>query len=124
MPINIANFLRTVARMGVLLLGVTMISVSIFTGALKYGITIANILRNLPEALPWFLLLFTLLLAWEYELMGGILLLLLGLGGVFYMQTSNHASLPQTSIMLAVIIFAFLFILSWLIRRLYYFKLS
>jgi succinate dehydrogenase/fumarate reductase cytochrome b subunit len=124
MPLSLANLFRSIARLGIIILGVSMISISIFTGALKYGITIANILRNLPEALPWFLLLFTLLLAWEYELIGGILLLLLGLGGIFYMQSSNHASLPQTSIMLAVIVFAFLFILSWLIRRLYYLKLE
>jgi zinc transporter ZupT len=94
-----------------------MVSIAIFTGAINYGITIDNILRNLPDAIPWFLLLVTLYIAWDYELIGGLVLLVLGLGGIFYMQASNHSTMPQFTIMLAITIFAISFILSWAFRQ-------
>ena len=115
---SIANLFRSIARFSLLLIGMTMVSIAIFTGALNYGITIDNILRNLPDAIPWFLLLFSLYIAWEFELVGGIIILLLGLGGIFYMQASNHSTLPQETIMWGIILSATLFILSWSLRRL------
>ncbi len=117
MILSLANFFQTIARFGMLLIGLTMVSIAIFTGALNYGITIDNILRNLPDSIPWFLLLVTLYLAWEFELIGGLILLGLGLGGIFYMQASNHATLPQTTIMVAITFFAISFILSWGLRQ-------
>jgi vacuolar-type H+-ATPase subunit I/STV1 len=117
MMIRIANFFRHIGRYGVLIIGFTMVSIAIFTGAINYGITIDNILRNLPDAIPWFLLLVTLYIAWDYELIGGLVLLVLGLGGIFYMQASNHSTMPQFTIMLAITIFAISFILSWAFRQ-------
>ncbi|MBN2222594.1 MAG: hypothetical protein JW708_10345 [Vallitaleaceae bacterium] len=107
-----------------MVLGFTMVSIAIFTGAIRYGITIDNILRNLPDALPWFLLLFTLLLAWEYELIGGLLLLLLGIGGLFYISSSGHTPVYQIYLMRTIMILSLGFIISWAIRRLYYFTFS
>lgn len=121
---SVANLFRSIARFTLLLLGMTMISIAIFTGALNYGITIENILRNLPDAVPWFLLLFSLYIAWESELVGGIIILLLGLGGIFYMQASNHSTLPQETIMWGVVMSATFFILSWSLRRLMVFNLA
>lgn len=121
---SVANLFRSIARFTLLLLGMTMVSIAIFTGALNYGITIENILRNLPDAVPWFLLLFSLYIAWESELVGGIIILLLGLGGIFYMQASNHSTLPQETIMWGVVMSATFFILSWSLRRLMVFNLA
>lgn len=121
---SVANLFRSIARFTLLLLGMTMVSIAIFTGALNYGITIENILRNLPDAIPWFLLLFSLYIAWESELVGGIILLLLGLGGIFYMQASNHSTLPQETIMWGIVMSATLFILSWSLRRLMVFNFA
>lgn len=121
---SVANLFRSIARFTLLLLGMTMVSIAIFTGALNYGITIENILRNLPDAVPWFLLLFSLYIAWESELVGGIIILLLGLGGIFYMQASNHSTLPQETIMWGIVMSAILFILSWSLRRLMVFNFA
>lgn len=121
---SVANFFQSIARFTLLLIGMTMVSIAIFTGALNYGITIENILRNLPDAIPWFLLLFSLYIAWESELVGGIIILLLGLGGIFYMQASNHSTLPQETIMWGVVMSATFFILSWSLRRLMVFNLA
>ena len=114
---SLANFFQSIARFMMLFIGMTMVAVSIFTGALNYGITIDNMLRNLPDSIPWFLVLFTLLIAWDFELVGGLIFLILGLGGIFYMQASNNATLPQETIMWAVVLSGGLFILSWSIRR-------
>lgn len=121
---SVANLFRSIARFTLLLLGMTMVSIAIFTGALNYGITIENILRNLPDAVPWFLLLFSLYIAWDSELVGGIIILLLGLGGIFYMQASNHSTLPQETIMWGIVMSATLFILSWSLRRLMVFNFA
>lgn len=114
---SLANFLQSIARFMMLLIGMTMVAISIFTGALNYGITIDNMLRNLPDAIPWFLLLFTLLIAWEFELVGGLIFLFLGLGGIFYMQASNDATLPQETIMWVIVFSGALFLLSWSLRQ-------
>lgn len=118
MLLSLANFFQSIARYGILIIGFSMVSIAIFTGAINYGITIDNILRNLPDAIPWFLLLVTLFLAWDFELIGGLVMLILGLGGIFYMQASNDATLPQFTIMLAITIFSVFFIISWGLRQL------
>jgi len=123
MILRLANFFQTTARFGILVLGFTMVSIAIFSGALRSGITIANILTHLPDALPWFLLLFTLFLAWDYELIGGLVILALGLGGLFYFQANDQAAIisffSEVMLMWAIISFALMFILSWFIRRMY-----
>lgn len=121
MLLSLANFFRSTARFGILVLGFTMVSIAIFSGALRSGITISNILAHLPDALPWILLLFTLLLAWEYELIGGLIILGLGLGGLYYFQASDQAAITsfftEAMLMWGIILFASLFILSWFTRQ-------
>jgi len=117
MILSIANIFRSIARFGIIILGFTMISISIFTGALKYGITFDNILRNLPEALPWFLVLFTLLLAWEYEILGGIILFLLGIFGIYYFHATAHSTMVLIYMMWAVLTFGAFFIISGLLHN-------
>lgn len=124
MLLSLANLFRNIARFGILLLGFTMVSIAIFTGAIRYGITIDSILRNLPDALPWFLLLFTLVLAWEYELIGGILILFLGFGGMLYISSAGHTPVYQIYLMRTIMLLSLGFIISWAIRRLYYFNFS
>ncbi len=123
MLLTLANFFQSIARYGILIIGFSMVSIAIFTGAINYGITIDNILRNLPDAIPWFLLLVTLFLAWDFELIGGLVMLILGLGGIFYMQASNDATMPQFTIMMAITIFAVCFIISWALRQVRQFSL-
>jgi len=117
--LSLANFFRTAARIGILLICGIMLSYIIFEGAMSYGITIRSIIGAIPNALPWFMLLLLLLLAWDFELISGILMLLFGLIGIFYMSSTNSASVPQTTILLAIIVFAIFFILSWVVRRIY-----
>jgi len=123
MLLSIANFFRSTARFGILVLGFTMVSIAIFSGALKSGITISNILSHLPDALPWILLLFSLLLAWEFELIGGLVILGLGLGGLYYFQASGQAVITkfftEVTLMWGIILFASLFILSWFTRQMH-----
>lgn len=122
MTLGIANFFRGFARFGVLLIGMSMISVTIFTGALNYGITISSILINLPSSIPWWLLLFTLLIAWDFELIGGLAMLIVGIIGVMYVQASNNALIIETAIVWLTVMFAIFFMLSWTIRRFFVFS--
>ncbi len=119
MILRLANFFQTTARFGMLVLGFTMVSVAIFSGAIRSGITIANMLSHLPDALPWTLLLFTLILAWEYELVGGLVILVLGLGGLYYFQASSTGLISEVILMWAITSFGILFIMSWFIRQMY-----
>ena len=119
MLVSLANFLRNVARFGTLFLSLCMISIAIFTGALNYGITIDTILRNLPNALPWFLLLSTLYLSWEYELLGGLIMLFLGFGALYYLNYNSHSTNTELFLIYGIILFALLFILSWMIKQIY-----
>lgn len=121
MILNIADIFRSIGRFGILVLGFTMVSIAIFSGALRSGITIANILSHLPDALPWLLLLFTLLLAWEYELVGGLIIAILGFAGLYYFSAGNQAVVvnifSEVMLMWAIIILGITFILSWVLRQ-------
>lgn len=117
--LNLADFLRNLARFGTLLLGFSMICVTLFQGAISYGISIEYILWNLPNALPYFLLLFTLLIAWDYELAGGVIMLVLGIAAKYYLHSNTHSSNLDAILVITTIVFSLSFIGSWIIRKIH-----
>jgi len=122
--LNIADFFRNLARFGTLLIGFSMVCLTLCEGAISYGISIEYILWNLPNAIPYFLLLLTLLIAWDYELLGGLTMLILGIGVKYYLNAISFGFNLDTVLELILILFSFSFIGSWIIRKINSFILA
>lgn len=121
--VNLASFLRNIARFGTLLIGFSMVCFTLCEGAINYGISIEYILWNLPNAIPYFLLLLTLLISWEHELLGGLAMLILGISVKYYLNAYSFGFNLNTMLELLLILFSFSFIGSWIIRKIHSFTL-
>jgi len=77
---------------------------------------IRGIIYNVPNALPWFILLIFVLLAFRWEFIGGIVIILMGFFTLFFFNaTENHFILWIISI--PIIIFGIIFLISWHLSR-------
>jgi hypothetical protein len=77
--IQTANILRNIARYTLLVLGILVFIFALLSGSEKLGGGITGIIKNSPNAIPWVLLLVLIFVAWKWELIGGIIITLLGL---------------------------------------------
>ena len=107
------DVLRYIARYGSLILGITIFIASFIFGADDYGGGIKGIIKNAPNALPWAGLLLIILIAWKWELAGGILLTIFGIWLVYFFNFSGPNFWWATFIVTLLFpIFGILFILS------------
>lgn len=116
--LKLANLFRHLARYILLGLGIITILFALLSGAEDYGGGIDGILKNFPNALPWFLLLVVLYIAWNWEVVGGIIIIVFGLSVlyVFNFSTTNFLSIASILAFLIIILGAF-FVLSWYFER-------
>ena len=77
--LNTANILRNVARYTLLTITIIVIGFALLSGSETYGGGVEGILKNSPNTLPWLSLLVFNLIAWKWELAGGIAITLFGL---------------------------------------------
>jgi len=82
----VSLFIRTILTILVLTIAVF----AVFSGADAYGGGVRGLIKNSPNALPWALLLVPVIIAWKSEKIGGILILVLGLGLVYYFNTGPN----------------------------------
>ena len=88
-----AKILRYIARYTLLIFGVLIFVFALLSGSETFGGGIKGILKNSPNALPWLILLILVVIAWKWELVGGILITLLGILalGFFGIFTANFS---------------------------------
>ncbi len=79
-----AVYIRRTVKVILLFLALFWLAFALLSGSEGYGGGIRGILRNSPNALPWVLLLALVYLAWKWELIGGILIVLIGVASVFF----------------------------------------
>jgi len=79
---------------------------------------IKEILKNSPNALPWLILVILVIIAWKWELVGGILITLLGLFALGFFGIFSHNLLVGTLIisLIPIVLGSFL-IISWYLSR-------
>jgi hypothetical protein len=113
-----AKILRTIARYTLLIFGVLVFVFALLSGSETFGGGIKGILKNSPNALPWLILLVLVVIAWKWELVGGILITLLGLFalGFFGIFAANFSIGTMIICLFPVILGSFL-ILSWWLSR-------
>lgn len=116
--LKIANVCRFTARYSLLTLGVLVFIAALIFGAGDYGGGIMGIIKNSPNALPWALLLVTVFIAWKKEMVGGIIIMIFGVGLVYFFNFSGPNFWWSTFIMTLLIpILGSFFLLSWCLRK-------
>ena len=116
----IATILRNIARYFLLILGILVFIFALLSGAEGYGGGFEGVIKNSPNALPWLILLILVYVAWRWELLGGIIITLLGLSMVYYFNFNGSNFFISTFILtLLITLLGSLFIISWWLRRKY-----
>ena len=116
--IKLANIFRNIARYSLLVIVILAGIFALLTEAKDYGSVLGGVLKNSPNALPWLLLFLVVFLAWKKELIGGILIVLLGISMLlfFVINSSNFMWFPFI-LSLLIIDLGTCFILSWHFRK-------
>ena len=110
-----ANRLRSIARYTMLTIGILLFVFALLSGA-EEGVQ--GIIKNSPNALPGMALLVIVFIAWKWELVGGVLIVLLGLFATwFFSFRANNFSVPLFIIVLFIILMGAFFLISWYLQR-------
>ncbi len=116
--ILVANYFRRIARYGLLVMSVFVFFFALFSGAENYGGGIEGIMLNSPNAMPWLILLLFLLIAWHWELLGGVLIMLIGLTLLYFFNFQGPNFFLTTFILTILItILGLFFMISWYLRQ-------
>ena len=108
---------RTTARILGIIYGILIFIFALVSGAEAYGNDFMAIVKNSPNALPWLIFLLLVWLAWKNELLGGIIITILGIAMLFFFQVFGNFMMATFIIVLIVIMIGNLFLLSWWIRK-------
>lgn len=79
--------LRNVARTILLILTTVLFLFGLLSGSEKYGGGLYGVLMNSPNAVPWLLLFALVYVVWNYEEVGGWLLIGCGVVTMFFFNT-------------------------------------
>ena len=114
----LAKYMRVTARY-VLLVALGLVFIfALLSGSGDYGGGLKGILYNSPNALPWLVLLILLFVAWKWELIGGILITLVGLVALYFFNFTGPNFFWFTFFLcLGIILFGSFFIVSWYLDR-------
>jgi hypothetical protein len=113
-----AKILRYIARYTLLIFGVLVFVFALLSGSETFGGGIKGILKNSPNAIPWLILLVLVVVAWKWELVGGILITLLGIAAlIFFGIFSANFSTGTLIICLIPFVLGSFLILSWWLSR-------
>ncbi len=69
-----------------LTIGILLFVFALFLGAEEYGGGLQGIIMNSPHAIPWVALLVIVFIAWKWELVGGILMIILGIFAYWFVS--------------------------------------
>lgn len=112
------NILKNIAFFGLLLIASSLFIISLLSGSRDYGNGIIAIIKNSPNALPWFVLLLLILIAWKKQLIGGVLIFIFGLLLVYFFNFNGPNFWWFTFIMTSIIPFlGFLFLIAWYLKQ-------
>jgi len=116
--IKLATIFRYTARISLLIFSVLIFVFALLSGAETFGGGFVGIVKNSSNALPWLVLLVFLFVAWKKELLGGILVSILGIAMMFFFNIRSNGFMSFAFFLcLFIIIFGSMFILSWFLRK-------
>jgi hypothetical protein len=112
-----ANWLRYIAR-GVLgLVTAFWLVFALLSGAESSGGELSELVHNAPNALPWIGLVLLNVVAWKWELVGGVLVILLGLFYMFFFNALSPVGIVFWLIVMPMVVLGLMFIGAWWLQR-------
>lgn len=115
---KLAKYLRNTARYILLVLGILVFIFALLSGSEDYGGGISGIIKNSPNALPWLILLIIIFIAWKWELVGGIIITLIGIVMLYFFNFRGPNFFLVTFILtLVIVILGSFFIISWYLTK-------
>lgn len=116
--VKVANILRNIARYSLLVLGILVFIFALLSGSESYGGGITGIIKNSPNAIPWLILLILVFVAWKWELIGGIIITLLGISMIYFFNfTGPNFFLVTFILTIFITMLGAFFVLSWYLRK-------
>lgn len=111
---NLSTILKTISCSVLGVFGILAFIFALVSGSKTYGGGFTGIVKNCPNALPYFLLLALIYFGWRWPLIGGILITLLGFGllYLFGIFGENWNVFPFVAGMIPIV-FGGLLIYSW-----------
>ena len=113
----LAKYLRGIARYTLLIVFSLTFVFALLSGSGDYGGGIKGIIQNSPNSAPWLIFLVLLFIAWKWELIGGILITLLGFGAMYFFCYPWKGFEFAFYLSMLIIIFGSFFIISWYLTR-------
>ncbi len=113
----LAKYLRGTARYTLLVVFSLVFVFALISGSGDYGGGIKGIIYNSPNSAPWLVFLILLFVAWKWELIGGILIILLGFGAMYFFCFPWKGFEFAFYLSLVIIIFGSFFMFSWYFER-------
>ncbi|MBN1779326.1 MAG: hypothetical protein JW816_03860 [Candidatus Buchananbacteria bacterium] len=111
-----AKILGYIAKIILLIVALFWFGFALLSGAEDYGGGLKGIIMNSPNALPWLLLLVFVYVAWRWELVGGIIVAILGILTIFAFDAFEQLGVLLT-ITIPLIILGGLLIISWRCKK-------
>lgn len=113
----LAKYLRGIARYTLLVVFSLVFVFALLSGSGDYGGGIKGIIMNSPNSAPWLVLLVFLFIAWKWELIGGILITLLGFVTMYFFCFPWKGFEFAFYLSLVIIILGSMLILGWYLTR-------
>ncbi|MBT5022197.1 hypothetical protein HOK51_05380 [Candidatus Woesearchaeota archaeon] len=115
---KISRYVKYVATGLLSLFSVLIFLFSLFSGAEKYGGGFKGILMNIPNALPWLVLMGLIYVAWKWELIGGFIIVLFGIFSMIFFDFFNSNSMGGFFVIaLPLILIGCCFIFRWYVGK-------
>ena len=115
--VKLATFLRNVARSALLIIGICVFAFALVSGSEEYGGGISGIIQNSPNSLPWLLLLILSYISWKWELVGGILVVILGAIMMYFFHVFVVFDLIPFILASSITLSGLFLISSWYLRK-------
>lgn len=116
---NEAGFIfRHIARYTSLIIALFVMVHALFSSYDDYGGEISGILQNSYNAIPWVVLFFSYFIAWYWELIGGLLVMILGFAMLYFFNFNDPGLFSLATILSILnILLGIAFILSWYFNK-------
>lgn len=115
--IKIANYLKSFSIATLLILSITFFVFALLSGSEQMGGGIKGIVLNSPNALPWLIFLAVVVLAQRKELIGGLIIILLGIVSIFFFQTLAQGMAIFFLISFPPLLLGSLLVIAWLLSQ-------
>jgi len=109
---KIAKKIRGFSLILLFTLSILLFIFSLLSGAESFGGGVKGIINNFPNTIPWIFLLIAVFIAFKWQLIGGIIILIMGIFTIFFFNASENIFV-LFGISTPLIVLAKLLIITW-----------